>query len=54
MDYYHNLNQLMDVVEEKLTEPINYQDLAKIIGTSVYTMQRIFVFLTRNNINRVY
>ncbi len=46
MDYYKSLNQVIKVIEENLTNKIEYKDLAKIIGTSAYTLQRIFVFLT--------
>ncbi|MCI8655570.1 MAG: helix-turn-helix transcriptional regulator [Clostridia bacterium] len=46
MDYFDNLNKIIYKIEEKLTEKIEYKELAKIIGTSTYTMQRIFVFLT--------
>lgn len=46
MNYYEKLNKIVDEIESKLTEKINYNDLAKIVGTSSYTLQRIFVFLT--------
>lgn len=46
MNYYESLNEVINSIEEKLTEKIEYKDLAKIIGTSSYTLQRIFVFLT--------
>lgn len=46
MNYYENLNKIVDKIEDNLTEKINYKDLAKIVGTSSYTLQRIFVFLT--------
>lgn len=46
MNYYDNLNKVIDKIEEDLTQKIEYKDLAKIIGTSSYTLQRIFVFLT--------
>lgn len=46
MNYYDNLNKLIDTIEKNLETPINYNELAKIIGTSAYAMQRIFVFLT--------
>lgn len=46
MNYYENLNKIIDKIEDNLTEKIDYKDLAKIIGTSSYTLQRIFVFLT--------
>lgn len=46
MNYYDQLNKVIEEIEMKLTEEINYKDLAKIIGTSSYTLQRIFAFLT--------
>ncbi len=46
VNYYESLNQLIDTIEKKLEMPIDYNDLAKVIGTSSYTMQRIFAFLT--------
>lgn len=46
MNYYENLNKVIDKIEDSLTDKINYKDLAKIIGTSSYTLQRIFAFLT--------
>ena len=46
MNYYENLNNIINIIEENLTNKIDYKDLAKIIGTSSYTLQRIFVFLT--------
>lgn len=45
-DYYTNLNKVMDEIEDNLTSEIHYKKLAKIIGTSDYTLQRVFVFLT--------
>ena len=46
MEYYENLNKVIDEIENNLTEKIDYKNLAKIVGTSSYTLQRIFVFLT--------
>lgn len=46
MNYYESLNQLIDTIEKNLEMSIDYNDLAKVIGTSSYTMQRIFAFLT--------
>ena len=46
MGYYENLNKVIDEIEIHLTDKINYKNLAKIVGTSSYTLQRIFVFLT--------
>lgn len=46
MNYYESLNNVINNIEENLTEKIEYKELAKIIGTSSYTLQRIFAFLT--------
>lgn len=46
MNYYESLNKIIDEIEKNLTNKIDYKELAKIVGTSSYTLQRIFVFLT--------
>lgn len=46
MDSYKELNKLIEEIENNLKNKIDYQQLAKILGTSTYTMQRIFTFLT--------
>lgn len=46
MNYYDSLNTLIDTIEKELEKEIDYNELAKVIGTSAYTMQRIFTFLT--------
>lgn len=46
MKYYEDLNNVINKIEENLTEKIDYKDLAKVVGTSSYTLQRIFAFLT--------
>lgn len=46
MNYYEDLNNVINNIEENLTEKIDYKELAKIVGTSSYTLQRIFAFLT--------
>lgn len=46
MNYFDNLNKIIKNIENNLTEKIEYKELAKIIGTTSYTMQRIFAFLT--------
>lgn len=45
-DYYTSLNKVIEEIENNLTEKIDYKKLAKIVGTSDYTLQRIFCFLT--------
>lgn len=46
MNSYNDLNKLIEEIENNLKNEIDYQQLAKILGTSTYTMQRIFTFLT--------
>lgn len=46
MNYYDSLNRLIDAIEKSLEVKIDYNELAKVIGTSSYAMQRIFTFLT--------
>lgn len=46
MNSYEALNQVVDYIEENLSNQIEYKELAKIVGTSSYTLQRIFCFLT--------
>lgn len=45
-NYYNSLNKVIDEIENNLTNKIDYKKLAKIVGTSDYTLQRIFCFLT--------
>lgn len=54
MNYHDSLNTLIDTIEKNLENEINYNELAKVIGTSSYTMQRIFAFLTRYDFNRIH
>lgn len=42
---YEYLNKMIQYIEEHLTEKIEYRELAKIVGVSEYSLQRIFVFL---------
>ena len=42
----NNLNKVMDYIEDNLTDEIDYAELAKIVGISSYTLQRVFCFLT--------
>ena len=43
---FEYLNEMINYIEEHLTEEINYKELAKIVGVSEYSLQRIFMFLT--------
>lgn len=46
MKYYDNLNNVIDAIEKQLTSEISYNELAKIVGISSYSLQRTFSFLT--------
>jgi len=48
---YNLLNEMIDYIEDNLTEDIDYNVLAKIVGISEYSLQRIFVFLTNISIS---
>lgn len=43
---FDNLNKMIKYIEENLTEMIDYNTLAKIVGVSEYNLQRIFMFIT--------
>ena len=43
---YEYLNKMIQYIEKHLTEKIEYRELAKIVGVSEYSLQRIFIFLT--------
>lgn len=46
MNIYKCLNEITKYIEEHIEEKIDYNKLARIIGTNSYTMQRIFALLT--------
>lgn len=48
---YDLLNEMINYIEDNLTEDIDYNVLAKIVGISEYSLQRIFVFLTNISIS---
>ena len=41
-----NLNQMIEYIDQNLTEKIDYNQLAKIVGLSTQQFQRIFNYLT--------
>lgn len=45
MDWLRGMNQVIDYIEENLTEQIHYESLARIVGCSVYEFSRIFSFM---------
>lgn len=47
---YEYLNKMIEYIENNLTENIDYKKLAKIVGVSEYSLQRIFMFLSNISI----
>ena len=45
MNIYHELNKMMDYIEENLDNYISYTKLSRILGVNEYTMQRLFSLL---------
>lgn len=45
MNIYQILNQIINYIETHLTEKIEYDYLAKLMGTTPYTMQKIFTLI---------
>ena len=48
---YNLLNNMINYIEDNLTEKIDYNKLAKIVGVSEYALQRIFIFMTNISIS---
>lgn len=46
MDWLNGLNRVMGHIEENLTEPLDKEILARMVGCSVYEFSRVFTFLT--------
>lgn len=46
VNLYEGLNQITDYIEQHLEEDISYSTLARFLGCSSYTMQRIFSLMT--------
>lgn len=46
MNIYHSLNKMLDYIEEHLEDKIDFKELAKIIATNQYTLERLFRLLT--------
>ena len=45
MNIYKSLNEITEYIDKNLEEEINYEDLARILGVNVYTMQRLFTMI---------
>ena len=46
MNNISRLQNVIEYIEEHLTDKIDYNELAKIMAVSEQSMQRIFVFIT--------
>lgn len=46
MNIYKGLNEITEYIDSNLEDEISYEILAKMLGTNVYTMQRIFSMIT--------
>jgi len=45
MDWLKGMNNVIEYIENNLTQPIKYESLSKIVGCSVYEFSRIFSFM---------
>ena len=45
MDWLKGMNNVIEYIEENLTQNIKYESLSKIVGCSVYEFSRIFSFM---------
>ena len=43
---YKLLNEMIDHIENHLTDEIKYKDLAKIVGINDFILQRVFTFVS--------
>lgn len=51
MNVYHALNNIIEYIENNLTEKISYYKLATFLGTNEYTMQNLFSLLCNISIS---
>jgi len=51
MDWLKGMNEVVDYIEENLTQPIQYEALSRIVGCSVYEFSRIFSFMAGMSIS---
>ena len=45
MDWLNGMNDVLEFIEDNLSQPIQYESLSKIVGCSVYEFSRIFSFM---------
>lgn len=48
MDFYNNLNEMIEYLEESLTKEIeiDFLKLARIVGVNLYTLERVFTLIS--------
>ncbi len=46
MDWMNGLNRVMGYIEENLTEPLDREILARMVGCSIYEFSKVFSYLT--------
>jgi len=46
MDWLKGMNGVVAYIEENLTEPVQYETLARMVGCSIYEFSRIFSFMS--------
>ena len=51
MNIYHELNKVIDYIEDNLEEDISYEYIATILGVNVYTAKKLFSLLCNNTIS---
>ncbi len=51
MNIYHELNKVIDYIEDNLEEDISYDHIAAILGVNVYTAKKLFSLLCNNTIS---
>lgn len=51
MDWLKGMNEVVDYIEENLTQPLQYEALSRIVGCSVYEFSRIFSFMAGMSIS---
>lgn len=51
MDWLKGMNEVLEHIEENLTQHISYEELSQIVGCSVYEFSRIFSFMAGMSIS---
>jgi len=51
MDWQKGMNSVVEYIEDNLTQPVEYESLARIVGCSTYEFSRIFSFMARMSVS---